>query len=150
MDIDETNPEATIVGDLADAKSLPENTFDCVVLTQTLQLIYDVEAAIDNIYRALKPGGVLLMTVPGITHVPYERLRKTWYWSFTESSARRICETVFPKASISIEQSGNVLTASALLHGLVTEDLKEKELTYQDRDYQLIIAVRAVKPDHSP
>ena len=38
----------------------PENTFDCIVLTQTLHLIYDVRLAIERLRRALAPGGVLL------------------------------------------------------------------------------------------
>ena len=38
------NPRATFVGDLTDPDVLPEAAFDCIVLTQTLQLIYDVRA----------------------------------------------------------------------------------------------------------
>jgi hypothetical protein len=37
VDIDAQNPEATLVADLASPGSLPENRFDCVIVTQTLQ-----------------------------------------------------------------------------------------------------------------
>ena len=35
---------------------------DCLIVTQTFQLIYDIKSAIANCYAALKPGGVLLAT----------------------------------------------------------------------------------------
>jgi len=61
----EGNPEATIVGDLTNADNIPSEAFDCVILTQTLHLLYDVKTALANLYRILKPGGILLVTVPG-------------------------------------------------------------------------------------
>ena len=39
----EGNPEATIVADLTNAPQIPDDTFDCAILTQTLQFIYDVQ-----------------------------------------------------------------------------------------------------------
>src|SRR4051794_22538187 len=35
------NPMATIVGDLVTGEGIPEGAFDCIVLTQTLHLIYE-------------------------------------------------------------------------------------------------------------
>jgi ubiquinone/menaquinone biosynthesis C-methylase UbiE len=67
--VDASNPQATFVGDLSHAPQLPDAAFDCVVLTQTLHLIYDFKGAIATCYRILKPGGALLLTVPGITHI---------------------------------------------------------------------------------
>jgi SAM-dependent methyltransferase len=63
----EGNPQATIVADLACADHIPSDTFDCVILTQTLQFIYDALAAVGTLHRILKPGGVLLATIPGIS-----------------------------------------------------------------------------------
>ena len=60
------NPVATIVGDLTDAPHIPDDEFDAIILTQTLQFIYDARAAIGTLHRILKPGGVLLATVCGI------------------------------------------------------------------------------------
>ena len=45
LDIDASNPLATVVADLADAATVPDDTYDCVILTQTLQLVYDVRAS---------------------------------------------------------------------------------------------------------
>lgn len=61
--------EATFVDDLTEGKTLPSEAFDCVILTQTLHLIFDMQAALRTIARILKPGGVLLATVPGITQI---------------------------------------------------------------------------------
>ena len=56
---------ATIVGDLSSGEGLPADTFDCVICTQTLHVIWDFRAAIRNLQRMLKPGGVLLDDRPG-------------------------------------------------------------------------------------
>ena len=42
------NPAATIVADLADAPQVPDERFDSIVLTQTLQLIFDPPASAAN------------------------------------------------------------------------------------------------------
>src|SRR5437762_12943788 len=64
----EGNPKATIVADLTRADHVPSDVLDCVICTQTLLLIYDVRAAIQTLYRILKPGGVVLVTIPGVAH----------------------------------------------------------------------------------
>ncbi len=67
LHVTEGEPQATIIADLASADHIPSNSFDCIILTQTLQLIYDVPAALRTIRRILKPAGVLLATFPGIS-----------------------------------------------------------------------------------
>ncbi len=64
LDIDGNNPVATIIADLAGPDGIGRARYDCFILTQTLGLIYDVRAAIANAATALKPGGVLLCTLP--------------------------------------------------------------------------------------
>jgi SAM-dependent methyltransferase len=140
------NPRATIVADLTRAETIPENTFDCVVLTQVLPFIPDVEPAVATVHRILRPGGVALVTVPGISQiVRYDMDRWGDYWRFTTLSARRLFETAFPSGDIAIEAHGNVLVATAFLHGLSTRDLRPDELEYRDPDYEVLITVRAVK-----
>lgn len=143
----EGNPKATIVADLACGDSIPSDTFDCVIFTQTLQHIYDVRAAIRTLHRILKPGGVSLVTVPGISQISrYDMDRWGDYWRFTTLSARRLFEEAFPVTSVTVKAYGNVFAAIAFLHGLVTEDLRQEELDYPDPDYEVLITVRAVKP----
>lgn len=141
----EGNPKATIVADLTCADHIPSNTFDCIIFTQTLQLIYDARAALQHLHRILKPRGVLLASFPGITQM--SQLDSGWYWSFTSYSARRLFEEVFPAANVTVEAYGNVLAAITFLHGLATEELLQKELDHRDPNYEVSITVRAVKPE---
>ena len=69
LHVNEHNPQATIVDDLASGERIPSDAFDCVILTQTLHLVYDIQAAVRTLHRILKPGGVLLLTVPGISQL---------------------------------------------------------------------------------
>lgn len=145
LDMDAENPNATIIADLNNAVELPTGTFKCIILTQTLHLIYDFSSAIRHLARSLAPGGVLLLTVPGITRVPNSH-DGTWYWSFTRDSVRRLLEEHFPATLIDVSSRGNVLTATAFLHGLALEELRNEELEQDDPEYPLIIMARAQSP----
>jgi len=140
------NPKATFIGDLSDAPQIPTDAFDCVILTQTLHFVYDARAAIRTLHRILKPGGVVLITVPGISQIGGDEWREQWWWSFTSYSMTRMMRECFPPALVSVQAYGNVLAAVALLHGAATQELTPPELDVRDAEYQVIVAVRAVKP----
>lgn len=147
------HPRATFTGDLADAPHMPDDTFDCVILTQTLQLIYDLRGAVATVHRILRPGGVVLVTVPGITPVnrhDSESWGNHWCWSFTELSVRRLFEERFAAKDVHTETFGNVLAAAAFLYGLGRGELTRAELEHRDPDYEMLIALRARKPDAGP
>ena len=141
------NPHATIIADLAHGEPIPSDTFDCIICTQVLLLVYDLHAAIRTLYRILKPGGVALVTVPGIQKISRGDMEKSGdYWRFTTLSMRRLFEEIFAKDHVEVEAYGNVLAAVAFLHGLAVEDLRREDLDYHDPDYQVTITLRAVKP----
>ncbi|HSL43692.1 MAG TPA: glycosyltransferase [Anaerolineales bacterium] len=142
----EGNPAATIVADLSRADHIPSNRFDCIILTQTLHLVYDVNAAVQTLYRILKPGGVLLATFPGISQLSIDEWSDSWYWSFTLHSARRMFEKVSLSKNLEIQSHGNVLAATAFLQGLAVDELDQEELDHSDPQYQVLLTVRAVKP----
>jgi SAM-dependent methyltransferase len=142
----EGNPQATIVADLADAPHIPDDTFDCAIVTQTLQFVWDAPAALATLHRILAPGGVLLATVPGITKIsPPEDEEFGEWWHFTARSARRLAEQAFGENTVEVEAFGNVLAASGFLYGLAASDLREEELDARDRLYEVVVGVRAVK-----
>jgi predicted SAM-dependent methyltransferase len=145
LHIDSSNPKATFTGDLSTSTNLPENSFDCIILTQTLHLIYKHDAALKNCYRILKPGGVLLITVPGISHIAQDQWRQYWLWSFTESSITKMLSEVFPEQNISIKTYGNVLVASSFLYGMGLPEISKENMDYHDPHYQVIITAKAVK-----
>src|SRR5438874_1758713 len=83
LDVDAGNAEATIVADLAEGDAIESGSFDCFVLTQTLQYVFDVAAALSQASRILRPGGVLLATVPSTTRLTTEVAGQHDYWRFT-------------------------------------------------------------------
>ena len=147
LDIAEENQRASIVADLTRADHVPSDAFDCIICTQTLHFIYDVRAAVRTLHRILKPGGTLLATFPGISQTGCERLGEQYLWTFTKLSARQLFEEAFPAQNIVVEAHGNVLAATGFLQGLSAKELRKEELEHDDPDYELLIALRAVKPE---
>ena len=145
LDIDPNNKMATVIADIQNAPNIKSNSFDCIVFSQVLQFIYDYDAAMKTINRILKPGGTLLMTVPGITQIAYKQLGTTWFWSFSEASISRILTKYFDQSRVSISVYGNVQSAAAFLYGLGADELTPAELDVADPDYQVIIASMAQK-----
>jgi SAM-dependent methyltransferase len=139
------SPDATIVADLSQGHELPSSAFDCVLLVQTLHLIFDAAAAIGTLHRILKPGGVLLATFPGISQRSRDEWRESWYWGFTSLSAGKLFGRVFDEANVAIGARGNVLASSAFLYGLAAAELTPQELDYTDDQYETLITVRATK-----
>ncbi len=144
MNLDGNRPGTTITADLQNAPHIPDDSFDCVVLTQLLQYVFDVDAAIGTVFRILRPGGVLLITVPGIAHTD-EVWASQGCWTFTPVSLRRLLGRHFRPELTTVEAHGNVLAASAFLYGLATEELDRSELDVRDPAYDVTIAARAVK-----
>lgn len=143
LDLDPTNPRATIVADLAVADSLPKAAFDALVVTQVLQYVADVPTALANLHEALVPGGSLLLTVPAIGRIGRSDLAID-LWRFTPTGLDRLLRTAFGD-EVAIETSGNVLAAIAFLAGAAAEDLTEAELLSRDPSFPVIVAARAVR-----
>lgn len=140
------NKGTTIVGDLTNKDTLPQGQVDCFILTQTLNVIYDVKAAIEGLHYILSNQGVALITVAGISQISrYDMDRWGDYWRFTDLSIKKLFDDVFGSENVEIETYGNVLTATAFLQGLSAEELTQEELFYKDIDYQLTITIKAKK-----
>jgi SAM-dependent methyltransferase len=145
LHVEAGHAQATIVADLTDAPQLETDGFDCVILTQTLQLIHDLPTALQTVRRILKPGGVLLATFPGLSRTSRTEWPGSWFWRLTPDSARRMFGRAFETDAVSIESHGNVLAASAFLYGLAADELAAAELDYHDPDYDVVITARVVK-----
>lgn len=71
-----------IVMDVTDMSALDDNTFDGVFLMEVLEHVPEPKLALEEIRRVLKPGGVLIMSVPftfGIHDAPHDYYRFTKY-----------------------------------------------------------------------
>ena len=146
LDLSASNAQATLVGDLAKGEHLPSERFDCIIATQVLQYPYDVRAAVRTLFRMLKPGGILLGSVPGMSQIsPYDR--KIWgeNWRFTSTAVRTLFSESFGPENVNVHAHGNLLVATAFLHGLVVEELDPRAFDVEDREYELTLTVRAVR-----
>lgn len=145
VDIDPTNDDATIVADLAEEGSLPAEAFDCAILPQTLQFVDDPEATVSNLWRSIVPGGALVVTVPGLSRVdPYAGDADRWRW--LPSGLRQLVEGVCePRERLELAAFGNLLAATAFLHGMATEELQGAELEPLDPDFPILACAMAVK-----
>jgi len=137
--------DATYDDDLSIGTGLPGDRFDCAIVTQTLQYVYDVSAAIATLHRIVKPSGTVLATVPGITRISEREYPDAWFWAFTQASASRLFGDVFGPEDVEVTTYGNVLAASSFLYGLAAEELAPEQLAHEDPDFPVTVAIRAVK-----
>jgi peptidoglycan/xylan/chitin deacetylase (PgdA/CDA1 family)/SAM-dependent methyltransferase len=146
LDIDPTNQRANIIADLQNAPNINDGIYDCIILTQVLQYVDDVHAAVRTLHRILKPGGTLLLTVPGITPAfpgpPYER----WFWSFHRRAIQELLSPYFNSEELVIQSHGNLALSVAFLAGLAREELEPADFQHDDDNYDLVITARAFKP----
>jgi SAM-dependent methyltransferase len=145
VDIDEENPRATIVADLAAEGSLPAQRYDLVLIAQTLQYIPDTVAALRNCWQAVRPGGTLMVTVPSLSRldpgVPAGDL-----WRITPGGLEHMLRTAAPGASLKVCALGNLVAAVAFLEGIAAEELRSVDLATDDPRFPLIAAACASKP----
>lgn len=142
LDTEAANPLATIVADLTMPGPLPPERFDCFVLTQTLQSLYEMRVAVENAFGCLRPGGVLLATMPMTSRIAPRYGLETDYWRFTPASCRRLFGEVFGADHVAVQAHGNVLSSVAFLAGMAREELNPGELDAHDDYFPLVIAIR--------
>jgi len=142
----EGNPRATVIADLAQPEQRLEGLFDCIICTQTLQLVYEVRNAVSQLRLWLKPGGTLLATVPGISQISMHDMDATGdYWRFTGAAVRKMFGAEFGMDAIKVEVLGNVLASVAFLEGISAEELDEAALLMADPQFQMLVTIRATR-----
>jgi SAM-dependent methyltransferase len=95
----------TIVGDLQACPQVPDDTYDVIVCTQVLEHVPNPFLAAAELARILKPGGLLLLTVPAA--YPYHSAPDD-YWRFSRDSLRLLFGERLRE--LQIESFGNRLT----------------------------------------
>ena len=137
----------TIKGDLETGVGIEDNMVDCLICTQTIQMIYKIVNAMKNIYRLLKQGGVALITIHGISQISLGDYNN-WgeYWRVTKKTALLIAKDAgFLDRNIEICSYGNVKTTMCFLYGMSQEQLDKRDFEYCDNQYPLIIGIRVKK-----
>jgi LmbE family N-acetylglucosaminyl deacetylase/SAM-dependent methyltransferase len=145
LHVNPSAPGATIIADLTAADHIESDLFDCIILTQTLQYIFDISSALRTLKRILKPGGVLLLSVPGIGQIDHDRWGDMRFWSMTPAGFRRLLAIDFQSDSIEVTSRGNVFSAVAFLQGLSQEDIAALDYHPDDPHYPVTILARVVK-----
>ena len=64
----------TLKQDLGKRMPVKDRSFDTVISNQVIEHIYDTDFYLEDIYRALKPGGILIVTTPNAVSLS-DRLR---------------------------------------------------------------------------
>jgi glycosyltransferase involved in cell wall biosynthesis len=145
VDLDVANARATVVSDLCAADNIPSDTYDCVVFTQTPHIIDHLRAAVSHCARILKPGGVLLVTLPCVSRTGFRPEHDSVFWSASEAGAWRLFSEFFPADGLTVLSRGNVLANTAFLYGLACHDLSPEELEADDPGHPMLVTIRAVK-----
>lgn len=145
VDVDETNEEATVIADLAKPGSLPAGVFDCAIVTQTLQYVSRPVVAVENLFQALAPGGVVMISVPCAARIDPDN-PATDLWRMTPRGLGELIRRGGTWDDVDVRQFGNVLTSVAFLYGLAADELADRELAEHDEDFPLVACAWARKP----
>jgi SAM-dependent methyltransferase len=144
VDIDASNPSATLLADLEQVGSLARESYDCIILTQTLHLLRRPDSCIENCFGALRPGGVLLATAPSLGRVS-PTYPQGDFWRFTPAGVAELFTRHWP-SGFTVHAFGNLRTCVAFLMGEGQEDLPDSVLDYQDPRFPLTVGVDAHRP----
>jgi len=142
VDID-SQFQPTIVCDLSEAEAaIPSDQYDCFLLPYTLPFIANLEGALRNAMRVVKPGGTVLATASVIAPIFAEYPE---YWRMTEHGWRETLARAWPGCDIDVRTYGNCVSGMASVLGLAKEELKPRELEREDPRFPVLISIRGRK-----
>jgi SAM-dependent methyltransferase len=146
LHVDSQFEGATIIADLTDIDSVPENIADVFICTQTLNFIYDVKKAISGIHKILKPQGKALITVSGLSQISrFDMDRWGDYWRFTDKSLKLLLSESFGEDNVEIQIFGNAYSATLFLQGIAVEEADVEKIKAQSADYQVTLGAVVTK-----
>jgi len=143
---DSRNKLKKIAGNLETGVNIPKNVYNCIICTQTIQVIFNLRNCFHNLINALVPGGTLLITASGISQISrYDYDRWGEYWRFTEQSLYKISNECSLVDKVTTVSYGNLATSKAFLDGIPTEKIHVDTLNYKDSDYQLCVCAKITR-----
>lgn len=90
MDMNKTHPELDYQSDIQNMP-LENESFDTVLSAEVLEHVPDPEKALREIYRVLKPGGKLVISIP---HLMYLHNEPNDFYRYTKYGLRTLLERV--------------------------------------------------------
>lgn len=130
--------DPTYCCDLAHAEMVPTGSYDCFLLPNTLCFLRDLDAALQEARRIVRPGGTILATVPVFVPLTSDI---TDYWLASADGWRVIAARVWPGCDTAIESHGNCLAAAAAMYGVSVEELTSRELDVNDPRYPVLVTI---------
>jgi hypothetical protein len=119
---------------------IPSASYDCLLLPNTLPHFRELDLALTQARRIVRPGGVILASAAGLLpltgDVPeFSRL--------TPDGWRHRLAFAWPDATVEVSGHGNCLTAIAAQLGLALEELTPSELDVNDPRYPVLSTIVA-------
>lgn len=145
LDINMNNKDANIHGDLRNLENIPDEKYDCIILTQVLQFIDDYEKAISEVRRILKTGGVLLATLPSMSRIDVAAGLGNDFWRLTPAGARFVFLKYFEDRKLNVKGYGNASAGLGFWVGLAQEDTRKTSLDFNDPNFPIIVSIKAIK-----
>jgi SAM-dependent methyltransferase len=145
LDVDAHNPRANIFGDLGDPHLLKRQTYDCILMMQTLQYVAEPRAVISHLWKALAPGGTLLLSVPVLTRLDLMCGPEGDKWRMTVSGLRSVLEDHAPDGRIDVRGYGSLASAVGFLAGVPSEKLGRRVMGWDDPIFALVVCARVDK-----
>jgi SAM-dependent methyltransferase len=129
----------TYLCDLAHAEHvLPSAAYDCLLLPNTVQHLRELDLALRNVFRVVRPGGVILASAAGIVPLTGDAPD---YWRLSPAGWREKLPALWPGADINVTGHGNCLAATAAQMGLAAEELSPAELDADDPRFPVLTTI---------
>jgi hypothetical protein len=129
----------TYLCDLARAESLvPTASYDCFLLPNTLPFIRDLDLALLQARRIVRPGGMILATVPCLVPLTGD---VPDYWHLSAAGWQIVAERNWPGCHVEVAAHGNCLAAVAAMYGITVEELTSSELDASDPRYPVLVTI---------
>jgi hypothetical protein len=145
LHVNKGHPSATNICDLSNALHIPYNSFDFLILTQVLVVIFDRQSTIRMLHRIPKPVGVALITVPGICTIDNGECRDQWMWIIIPNSLKELLCLSFLRNYMEVSSRGNIISSISFQQGLCLEDISNYADHVDDPTYPLTVTGRAVQ-----
>jgi SAM-dependent methyltransferase len=127
--------------DLARAdRVIPTAAYDCVLLPNTLQHVRDLDAALRQLWRILRPGGAILASCAGLLPLTGDVAD---YWRLSPDGWQTTLQAAWPSAGLVIQGHGNCLATLAAQLGLALEELTDAELNVHDARFPVLTTILA-------